>query len=98
MNDDKERLNNLMWFGEIKMILAYKQTGNIDDTIEEIYQATKKYFKLKDIADKMEYEAEHSSLGDCPECNGYGLKRFAEMLRDNNTLDFYPRGGGQEEK
>lgn len=51
-------------------------TSAIDDSVNEI---------LEVIANKMEYEVEHSSLGDCPECYGDALKQFAKMLKNNES-------------
>lgn len=44
----EERLNNLRWFGEIKVIFlkrGYNNNEELDDIMEEIYQATKKHYK-----------------------------------------------------
>jgi hypothetical protein len=47
MNEDEERIKNLTWFGEMKLIMQnlVDENFDVDEAIEDIYQITKEKFK-----------------------------------------------------
>jgi hypothetical protein len=64
----KEIYNRLTFFSEQRDKWEY------DKCTKDILNIIKK---------RIEYEIDHTSLGDCPECFGDGLKRFGEMLDES---------------